>query len=161
VPHLFDRPRADVFLGKVGSDLQKPDGWWSSPKADLPEICSARMQEIYGIGTRMSSGSPCRILTVAQCGMQTPFQLRRVWGGVKRPAIPSDAARVDIQRRRRVFPKHRHRMLLEPDLGTKKGAHDFAQHLLPGGRAAPAGGDYYCRRLACICPGSPISAAGG
>ena len=37
--------------------------------------------------------------------------------------------------------------MLEPDLRTKKGAHDFAQHLLTKAAERLRRGDYYCRRL--------------
>jgi hypothetical protein len=37
--------------------------------------------------------------------------------------------------------------VLEPELRTKKGAHDFAQHLLTKAAERLRRGDYYCRRL--------------
>ena len=40
-----------------------------------------------------------------------------------------------------------HQHVLEPDLRTKKGAHDFAQHLLTKAAERLRRGDYYCRRL--------------
>jgi DNA polymerase IV len=40
-----------------------------------------------------------------------------------------------------------HQHVLEPDLRTKKGAHDFAQHLLTKAAEWLRRGDYYCRRL--------------
>ena len=44
----------NVFLGKVGSDLQKPDGLVVITKADLPGILlGLQLQDIYGIGRRM------------------------------------------------------------------------------------------------------------
>jgi hypothetical protein len=51
--------------------------------------------------------------------------------------------------------------VLEPGLRTKKDAHHFAQHLLTKGAERLRRGNYYCRRLGCIFPGSWISAAGG
>jgi DNA polymerase-4 len=68
MPHLLDRPRAKYFLGKVGSDLQKPDGLVVITKDDLPDILlGLELQDIYGIGERMEQ-RPHRsgILTVAQ-----------------------------------------------------------------------------------------------
>jgi len=37
--------------------------------------------------------------------------------------------------------------VLEPDLRTNNGAHDFAQHLLTKAAERLRRGDYYCRRL--------------
>ena len=40
-----------------------------------------------------------------------------------------------------------HQHVLEPELRTTKGAHDFAQHLLTKAAERLRRGDYYCRRL--------------
>jgi DNA polymerase-4 len=40
-----------------------------------------------------------------------------------------------------------HRHVLEPDLRSNKGAHDFAQHLLTKAAERLRRGDYYSRRL--------------
>ena len=45
---------SNVFLGKVGSDLQKPDGLVVITHDDLPGILlGLELQEVYGIGERM------------------------------------------------------------------------------------------------------------
>jgi hypothetical protein len=55
---------------------------------------------------------------------------------------------VDIQPPSSRFSKSiGHQHLLEPDLRTKKGAHDFAQHLLTNAAERLRRGGYYCRRL--------------
>ena len=71
----------NVFLGKVGSDLQKPDGLVVITKDDLPDILlGLYLQDIYGIGRRMEQRlHRAGILTVAQLWNATPFQLRRVF----------------------------------------------------------------------------------
>src|SRR6202035_3058449 len=44
----------NVFLGKVGSDLQKPDGLVVITKVQIPDILlGLELQDIYGIGRRM------------------------------------------------------------------------------------------------------------
>jgi DNA polymerase-4 len=57
----------NVFLGKVGSDLQKPNGLVVITKDNLPDILlGLELQEIYGIGARMEQRLHCAgILTVA------------------------------------------------------------------------------------------------
>src|SRR5256885_16543967 len=69
----------NVFLGKVGSDLQKPDRLVVITKDDQPGILlGLQLQEIYGIGPRMERRlQRAGILPVAQLWDATPFQLRR------------------------------------------------------------------------------------
>jgi DNA polymerase-4 len=140
----------NVFLGKVGSDLQKPDGLVVITKDDLPDILlRLELQEIYGIGARMEQRlHRAGILTVEQLWNATPFQLRRVWGCVNGLLFHQMLHGVDIQPPTSRFSKSiGHQHVLEPDLRTKKGAHDFAQHLLTKAAERLRRGDYYCRRL--------------
>ena len=123
----------NVFLGKVGSDLQKPDGLVVITAGDLPEVLlGLELQEIYGIGARMEQRlHRAGILTVAQLWKATPHQLRRVWGGINGVLFDQMLHGVDIQPPSSRFSKSiGHQHVLEPELRTNKGAHDFAQHLL-------------------------------
>jgi DNA polymerase-4 len=58
----------NVFLGKVGSDLQKPDGLTVITKDNLPDVLlGPELRDIYGIGERMEPRlHRAGILTVAQ-----------------------------------------------------------------------------------------------
>ena len=108
----------NAFLGKVGSDLQKPDGLAVITQADLPEILlGLELQEIYGIGTRMEQRlHRAGILTVAQLWNATPFQLRRVWGGVNGLLLHQMLHGVDIQPPSPRFSKSiGHQHVLEPE----------------------------------------------
>ena len=140
----------NVFLGKVGSDLQKPDGLVVITKDHLPDVLlRLELQEIYGIGPRMEQRlHRAGILTVEQLWNATPFQLRRVWGGINGVLFHQMLHGVDIQPPTSRFSKSiGHQHVLEPELRTKKGAHDFAQHLLTKAAERLRRGDYYCRRL--------------
>jgi DNA polymerase-4 len=131
----------NVFLGKVGSDLQKPDGLTVITKDNLPDVLlGLELQEIYGIGERMEQRlHRAGILTVAQLWNATPFQLRRVWGGINGLLFHQMLHGVDIQPPSSRFSKSiSHQHVLEPDLRTNKGAHNFAQHLLTKAAGAPA-----------------------
>jgi DNA polymerase-4 len=141
---------ANVFLGKVGSDLQKPDGLVVITKDDLPAILlRLELQDIYGIGEHMEQRlHRAGILTVAELWNATPLRLRRVWGGINGVLFHQMLHGVDIQPPSSRFSKSiGHQHLLEPDLRTKKGAHDFAQHLLTKAAERLRRGDYFCRRL--------------
>jgi DNA polymerase-4 len=140
----------NVFLGKVGSDLQKPDGLVVITKDDLPDILlGLELQEIYGIGARMEQRlHRAGILTVAQLWNATPFQLRRVWGGINGLLFHQMLHGVDIQPPSSRFAKSMgHQHVLEPELRTNDGAANFARHLLTKAAERLRRGDYYCRRL--------------
>jgi DNA polymerase-4 len=140
----------NVFLCKVGSDLQKPDGLVVMTKDDLPGILlGLELQDIYGVGPRMEQRlHRAGILTVTQLWNATPFQLRRVWGGINGVLFHQMLHGVDIQPpSSRTSKSIGHQHVLEPELRTKKGAHDFAQHLLTKAAERLRRGEYYCRRL--------------
>ena len=141
----------NVFLGKVGSDLQKPDGLVVITQDDLPDILlGLELQDIYGIGRRMEQRlHRVGILNVSQFWNATPFQLRRVWSGINGLLFHQMLHGVDVQPPSSRFPKSiGHQHVLEPELRSRKGAHDFAQHLLTKAGERLRRGDYYCRRLA-------------
>jgi DNA polymerase-4 len=140
----------NVFLGKVGSDLQKPDGLVVITKGNLPDVLlRLKPQEIYGIGARMEQRlHRAGIFIVAQLWDATPFQLRRVWGGINGVLFHQMLHGVDIQPPSSQFSKSiGHQHVLEPDLRTHDGAHNFAQHLLTKAAERLRRVDYYCRRL--------------
>jgi DNA polymerase IV len=140
----------NVFLGKVASDMQKPDGLVVITAADLPEVLlGLELQEIYGIAARMEQRlHRAGIFTVAQLWNATPFQLRRVWGGINGVLLHQMLHGVDIQPPSSRYSRSiGHQHVLEPELRTNKGARSFAQHLLTKADERLRRGDYYCRRL--------------
>ena len=140
----------NVFLGKVGSDIQKPDGLVVITKDNLPDVLlGLALQDIYGIGERMEQRMHrAGILTVAQLWNATPFQLRRVWGGINGVLFHQMLHGVDIQPPSSRFSKSiGHQHVLEPELRTSDGARNFAQHLLTKAAERLRRGDYYCSRL--------------
>jgi DNA polymerase IV len=140
----------NVFLGKVGSDLQKPDGLVVITKDDLPDVLlGLELQDIYGIGKRMEERlHRAGITTVAELWEATPFRLRRVWGGINGLLFHQMLHGVDIQPPSSRFAKSMgHQHVLEPELRTNEGAANFARHLLTKAAERLRHGDYYCRRL--------------
>ena len=113
----------NVFPGKVGSDLQKPDGLTVITKDNLPEVLlGLELQDIYGIGERMEQRlHRAGIRTVAQLWNATPFQLRRVWGGINGVLLHQMLHGVDIQPPSSRFSKSiGHQHVLEPELRRKR-----------------------------------------
>src|SRR5271170_1845392 len=140
----------NVFLGKVGSDLQKPDGLVVITHDNLPDVLlGLELQEIYGIGARMEERlKRGGITSVAELWKATPHRLRRVWGGINGLLFHQMLHGVDIQPPSSKFSKSMgHQHVLEPELRTTKGAHDFAQHLLTKAAERLRRGEYFCRRL--------------
>jgi DNA polymerase IV len=140
----------NVFLGKVGADLQKPDGLVVITMDNLPDVLlGLKLPDIYGIGKRMEQRlNRAGIHTVAELWQASPFQLRKVWGGVTGLLFHQMLHGIDIQPPSSQFSKSMgHQHVLEPELRTNKGAHDFAQHLLTKAAERLRRGDYYCRRL--------------
>jgi DNA polymerase-4 len=122
----------NVFLGKVGSDLQKPDGLVVITHDNLPDVLlGLELQDIYGIGKRMEERlRRAGITTVAEPWQASPERLRRVWGGINGLLFHQMLHGVDIQPPSSRFAKSMgHQHVLEPELRTRKGAKSFSQHL--------------------------------
>jgi len=139
-----------LFLGKVGSDMQKPDGLVVITKEDLPHILHRlELTDIYGIGRQMEHRlNHAGITTVAQL-MQAPRdKLRRVWGGINGVLYYELLHGADLQ-----FPSSSethsvsHQHVLEPALRTTDGARQFSQHLLAKAVERLRNKDYYGRHL--------------
>ncbi|MBV8060193.1 MAG: hypothetical protein JO253_01535, partial [Alphaproteobacteria bacterium] len=140
----------NMFLGKVGSDMQKPDGLVTITKSDLPHILHRlKLTDIYGIGRRMEHRlNMAGIGTVEDLMRASRDVLRRAWGGVTGVLYYELLHGADLQ-----FPSSQesrsisHEHVLEPALRTMEGARQFSQHLLAkaGERLRHKG--YYARRM--------------
>jgi DNA polymerase-4 len=140
----------NVFLGKVGSDLKKPDGLVVITADKLPDILlGLELQEIYGIGERMEQRlHRAGIFTVAELWQASPLRLRRAWGGINGLLFHQMLHGVDIQPpSSRLSKSIGHQHVLEPELRSRDGARNFAQHLLTKAAERLRRGDYYCSRL--------------
>lgn len=147
-----------LFLGKVGSDMQKPDGLVVITKNDLPDVLHRlALTDIYGIGTRMERRlHQAGIYNVADLMRASHSDLRRVWRGVTGVLYYELLHGADLH-----FPSSTqsqsisHQHVLEPELRTLAGAKEFAQHLLAKAAERLRHSGYFCRRL-----GLSLSAAG-
>ena len=147
-----------IFLGKVASDMQKPNGLVVITKNDLPDILHRlKLTDIYGIATRMEHRlNQAGIGTVSELMRASRNQLRRVWGGVYGVLYYELLHGADLQ-----FPSSEHsksighQHVLEPELRTIDGARQFAQHLLAKAAERLRHQGYFCCRL-----GLSLSAVG-
>lgn len=140
----------NVFLGKVASDMQKPDGLVVITKDNLPDVLlGLKLQSIYSIGPRMEQRlNRAGIYTVADLWNASSAHLRRVWGGIHGLLFYQMLHGVDIQPPSSAHAKSMgHQHVLEPELRTNAGAKNFAHHLLAKAAERLRRNDYYCRRL--------------
>ena len=154
----------NVFLGKIGSDLQKPDGLVVITHDNLPGVLlGLELQDVYGIGERMEERlHRAGIFTVAELWQASPMRLRRVWGGINGVLFHQMLHGVDIQPPSSRFAKSMgHQHVLEPELRTNDGAANFARHLLTKAAERRAAAIIIAAAWACTCRGPAISAAGG
>jgi len=140
-----------IFLGKVASDIQKPDGLVVITLKDLPDILlSLKLQDIYGIGARMERRlNRAGIMSVADLWDAPSAKLRRIWGGIHGVLFHQLLHGADLQPPSSSFAHSLgHQHVLEPERRTIEGARDYAHHLLNKAAERLRHKDYYCRRLA-------------
>jgi DNA polymerase-4 len=139
-----------IFLGKVGSDMQKPDGLVTITRSVLPEVLyPLALQDIYGIGRKMERRLHQSGILTTQDLMAAPReQLRRIWGGITGALFHDLLHGADYQ-----MPEslHRHSLghqhVLEPNLRNLAGARAFSRHLLAKAAERLRHKGYYARRL--------------
>jgi DNA polymerase-4 len=140
----------NLFLGKVGSDMQKPNGLVTIRQKDLPDILyPLKLNDIYGIGQKMEQRlHQAGIFSVRDLMRASRYHLRSVWGGIQGVLYYELLRGADLQ-----FPsssiKHSlsHEHILEPELRTLSGALAFSQYLLSKGAERLRRQNYYCRSL--------------
>ncbi len=139
-----------IFLAKVGSDMQKPDGLVVITKSALPDILHRLdLTDIYGIGTRMEHRlNQAGIGTVADLLRAPRSQLRQAWGGIYGVLYYELLHGADLQFPASAHSKSMgHQHVLEPQLRTLDGARQFSQHLLAKAAERLRHDNYFCRRL--------------
>lgn len=140
----------NLFLGKVASDLQKPDGLVVLTPENMPgPLLGMPLRGIYGIGRRMEARlNLFGIGDVAALWKASSALLRRVWGGVRGALFYQMLHGVDVQPPETPHAKSiSHQHVLEPSLRTSAGGRDFARHLLAKAAERLRRNHYYCRRL--------------
>jgi DNA polymerase-4 len=139
-----------MFLGKVASDMQKPNGLVIITRDDLPHILHPlKLRDINGIGPGMEYRlNKAGISDVASLMRASRQQLRQIWGGIHGVLYYELLHGADMQ-----FPSSTemhsisHQHVLEPELRTTDGARRFSQHLMAKAAERLRHKGYYCRRL--------------
>ncbi|MFA5041447.1 MAG: hypothetical protein WC464_07430 [Bdellovibrionales bacterium] len=140
----------NIFLGKVGSDLQKPDGLVVITKDNMPgPMLKMKLQDIYGIGPGIEQRlNRFGIFDVAGLWAATPEKMKRAWGGVHGLLFYQMLHGADVQPPESGESKSMgHQHVLEPELRTNSGAKNFAHHLLTKAAERLRRHDYYCQKL--------------
>jgi DNA polymerase-4 len=139
-----------LFLGKVGSDMRKPDGLVVITKKDLPDILySLELTDIYGIGDGTAARlNRAGIFTVEALMQASRQQLRQAWGSIYGALYYELLHGADLQ-----FPSSgrtqsmSHEHVLEPELRTMEGAREFSFHLLAKAAERLRRECFFARRL--------------
>src|SRR5215831_4438962 len=140
-----------IFLGKVASDIQKPDGLVVITENNLPDVLlQLKLQDIYGIGARMEKRlNRGGVHSVADLWQASSAQLRQIWGGINGVLFHQLLHGADLQPPSSAFAQSiGHSHVLEPQMRTTEGAQQYSQHLLTKAAERLRHGEYYCRRLA-------------
>lgn len=139
-----------VFLGKVASDIQKPDGLVVITLDNLPDVLlPLKLQDIYGIGGRMEARlNRAGITSVADLWQAPRARLRKIWGGINGVLFYELLHGADLQPPSSLFAQSiGHQHVLEPELRSIEGARQYAHHLLNKAAERLRHKEYYCRRL--------------
>jgi DNA polymerase-4 len=121
-----------MFLAKVASDMQKPDGCVVIERHELPDkLYSLELRDLYGVGKRMMQRlNHAGIFTLPDLYAANRQQLRIAWGSIEGERL-YDKLRGNEQfevRRPRQSVGHSH--VLPPNLRTPQSAHAVLHRLL-------------------------------
>ncbi len=141
----------NMFLAKLATDMQKPDGLVVITKKDLPhKLHGLKLMEICGIGRRMEARlNRAGIWSVKDLMAAPRAQLRAIWGGIQGALFYEMLHGADLQyasgSSHTKSMSHQH--VLEPRLRTIAGAADFSHHLLAKAAERLRRNEYYCSHL--------------
>ena len=126
----------NIFLGKVASDMQKPDGLTRLDEDNLPHaLFGVPLADLPGVGRKMHRRlMRCGITTVAHLFQADSQLLRRAWGSVEGPrwyymirGSQDTDYRIWNSETQRKSVGHSH--VLPPEYRTRRGAQDILLRL--------------------------------
>lgn len=140
---------SNKLLGKLASDMQKPDGLTILRPEDMPHtILHLQPSDICGIGRNMSVRlEQAGLRTMADLWYADAATLRRVWGGVMGARFHALLHGQDLPSPSRPHRSLGHQHVLPPDLRTIEKATPVIRQLLSRAALRLREGHFYCKRL--------------
>lgn len=120
------------FLGKVASNMQKPNGLTVLTRADLPhKIAHLKPRDLPGVGPRMERRLDMHsIFTMADLYAADMPLLRKIWHGIEGERMYQKLRGIEPYRPPSVPRVITHEHVLEPALRNTAGMQAFAHYLL-------------------------------
>ncbi len=137
------------YLGKVASDMMKPDGLVTILPEELPHrLHTLKLRDLPGIGPRMEKRLRMHgIFTMEQlCALDT-LRLRRIWGGVAGARLHAELRGVDLPPRPTETSSLGHQHVLAPAERTPEGGLWHAHKLLMKAAERMRRDGYYAQHL--------------
>lgn len=122
----------NMFLAKVASDMQKPDGCVVIERHELPDkLYSLELRDLYGIGKRTEQGlNRNNIFTVRDLYAMNRQQLHTAWGSIEGDRMFDKLRGLESHEVSRPRNSLGHSHVLPPELRTPKGALSVLHRLL-------------------------------
>jgi DNA polymerase IV len=122
----------NMFLAKVASDMQKPDGCVVIEPHELPEkLFSLELRDLYGIGKRTEQRlNRHKIFTVRDLYAMNSQQLRSAWGSIEGERLYEKLRGREPYEVAHPRSSLGHSHVLPPELRTPKGALSVLHRLL-------------------------------
>ncbi|MCS7062990.1 MAG: hypothetical protein NZM04_02895 [Methylacidiphilales bacterium] len=122
----------NVFLAKVATDLEKPDGYVYLRREDVPRrILHLSLSDLCGIGKRMEARlASAGIKTIEELYNASRQKLRKIWGGIEGERFYEMLRGEPIQRQRRRTRTIGHSHVLPPAARHFDGAYAVGHRLL-------------------------------
>lgn len=122
----------NVFLAKIASNMQKPDGCTVIETNDLPHILHRlALRDIHGIGCAMESRlSRYGIKTVQELCTANPATLRNAWGNIEGERIHARLRGIEPAQRATERASISHSHVLPPELRNPEAARSVLHRLL-------------------------------
>ncbi len=121
-----------VFLAKVASDMQKPDGLvYLDSQQPCEQFFELELRDLSGIGPRMERRfRDAGIRSVAQLWKMTPQALIKIWGGIEGLRFWQALHGIEPERPATVTRQVGHSKVLSPDLRHEQGAREVLDRLV-------------------------------